>query len=63
MLRGQGEQTGDAQRDPGRNGLGLDPERDPGHHDDQTGGDVSVEKVVAQATPELEDHLKAGEIA
>ena len=63
MLRGEREQRCDPQGDPGRHRLGLDPEGDPGHHHDQAGGDVRVEEVVAQVTPELEDHLQAGEIA
>ena len=63
MLRGQREERGDAERDPGRHRLRLDPERDPGHHDDQAGGDVGVEEVVAQVPTELEDHLQAREVA
>ena len=63
VLRREGEQTGDPQGDPGGHGLGLDPERDPGHDDDQTGGDVGVEQVVAESTLEHEDDLEAGELS
>ena len=63
MLRGQREQRCDAQRDPGRHRLRPHPERDPGHDDDQTRGDVRVEEVVAQAPLEREHHLDAGEVA
>ena len=63
MLRAESEQTGHPQRDSGWHRLWLDPEWDPGHDDDQTGGDVRVEEVVAQATLEHEHHLQAGELA
>ena len=63
MLRAEGEEAGDPQRDPGWHGLRLDPERDPGHDDDEAGGDVGVEEVVAEATLEHEHHLQAGELA
>ena len=48
MLGGQGEEGGDPQGDPGRHRLGLYPEADPGHHDDQAGGDVGVEHEVPE---------------
>ena len=62
MLRGESQQGGHSQRYPGRHGLRLDPETDPGHHHDQTGGDVGVEHEVAQPPSELEDHHEAGEV-
>ncbi|GBM74345.1 hypothetical protein AVEN_113380-1 [Araneus ventricosus] len=49
VLGGQGEQGGDAQGDPGGYGVGPNPERDPGHDDDEAGRDVGVEQVVSQA--------------
>ena len=57
MLSGECEQRRDPQGHPGWDGLGLDPEGDPGHHDDQAGRDVGVEKVVAEATAKLEYNL------
>ena len=42
---------------PGRYGLWLDPEGNPGHDDDETGGQVGVEQVVTQPPLELEYHL------
>lgn len=42
------EQRGDSQCDSGRNGLGLDPEGDPRHDNDESGRDVRMEKVVAE---------------
>ena len=57
VLGGEGQQGGHAQGHTGGHGLGLDPETDPGHHHDQTGGDVGVEHEVAQPPPELEHHL------
>ena len=46
VLGGEGQQGGHAQGHTGGHGLGLDPETDPGHHHDQTGGDVGVEHEV-----------------
>ena len=62
MLGGQSEEAGDPQGDPGRYSLGLDPEADPGHDDDQTGRDVSVEQVVAQPPLEHEHNLQTREV-
>ena len=63
VLGGEGQQGRHAQGHTGGHGLGLDPETDPGHHHDQTGGDVSLEHEVAQHPPELEHHHQAGEVA
>ena len=63
MLGGESQQGGHSQRYPGRHGLRLDPETDPGHDDDQTGGDVGVEQVVAQPPLEHKHHLQTGEVA
>ena len=63
MLGGESQQGGHPQCYPGRHGLRLDPETDPGHHHDQTGGDVGVEHEVAQPPSKLEDHHEAGEVA
>ena len=62
VLGGEGQQGGHAQGHTGGHGLGLDPETDPGHHHDQTGGDVGVEHEVAQPPSELEDHHETGEV-
>ena len=48
---------------PGRNSFWLNPERNPRHHDNQTGWNVSVKKVVAQASSKFKDHLQTSEIA
>ena len=50
VLGGESEERGDAQGHPGRDSFRLDPETDPGHHDDETGGDVGVEHEVPGAT-------------
>ena len=63
MLGGESEEAGDAQGDPGGDGLRLDPEADPRHHDDQTSGDVRVEQVVPQTPPKLEYYLETREVA
>lgn len=62
VLGGQGQKTGDSEGDSGWDGFGTDPKRDPGHHDDQGGWDVSVEKVVAETSFQVEDYSKAGEV-
>ena len=62
MLGGESEEGGDSQGDPGRHRLGLDPEADPGHDDDQAGWDVGVEQVVAQPPLEHEDNLQTREV-
>ena len=49
----------------GKNVVSTDlyPEWDPRHDDDETGGQVGVEQVVAQPTLEHEHNLQAGEVA
>lgn len=63
MLRGEREQTGHSEGDSCRNCLGLYPERNPGHDDDQAGGHIRVEQVIPQAALEGEHHLQTGELA
>ena len=41
----------------------LDPERDPGHDDNETGGQVSVKQVITKPPLKLENHLQTGEVA
>ena len=62
VLGGEGQERGHPQRDPGRDSLRLDPEADPGHDDDQAGGDVGVEQVVAQPSFEHEHNLQTREV-
>ena len=52
---------GDSKGDSSRDSFWLDPERDPGHDDDEAGWNVGVEQVVAETPLELEDHLQASE--
>lgn len=59
----EGQQWRHSQSDPGGNRLGFDPERDPGHDDDQRGRYVSVEQVIAQSTAQIEHDLDAREVA
>ena len=63
MLCGESQERCDTQSDSCWHRLGLDPETDPGHHDNQAGGDVGVEHEVAQPSPELELHHQTGEVA
>ena len=62
VLGGEGEEGGDPQRDPGGDRLRFDPEADPGHHHDQTGGYVGVEHEVTQPPPKLELYHQACEV-
>ena len=50
---------GDSQRDPSRDSFWLNPERDPGHDDNQAGWNVGVEEIVTQSSFELKNHLQA----
>ena len=62
VLGGESEEGGHPQRHPGRHRLRLDPEADPGHDDDEAGGDVGVEEVVAQPPLKHEDHLQTRKV-
>ena len=62
MLGGESEEGGDPERDPGGDRLRLNPEADPGHDHDQTGGDIGVEQVVAQPPLEHEHNLQTREV-
>ena len=42
---GQREDRDDGQGHPGRGGLRIDPEADPGEHDDEGGGQVPAQDV------------------
>lgn len=42
---GHGEHRGDAQRDPVRGGLSVEPERDPGDHDQQHTGAIHLSRL------------------
>ena len=46
-LAGDGEESGDAQGHPARHVLHVHPEADPGHDDDEDGGDVGLDQVEA----------------
>ena len=48
MLCGEGQEGGHAQGDACRYGFGLDPEGDPGHHDNQAGWNVGVKHKIPE---------------
>lgn len=48
LLLTQSQQAGDTQRDPGRDGFRLDPERYPGHDYNQGRGYVCMKEMVTQ---------------
>ena len=51
---GHGEHSGHSQTDSGRSGASIQPEADPGDDDDEGGGDVDLDQVVAHGTDELD---------
>ncbi len=61
-LRVDGEEGGDAERDPGHGVVRLEPEGVPRDKDDDEGGDVRVEEEVADQALEGERDLQAGEL-
>ena len=54
-LGGHGEEGGDAERDSGGHGIGVEPEADPGDDDKHAAGDVDGDQVVRELS--LEDQL------
>ena len=59
---GDGEHGHDAERDASWYGVHVDPEGDPGEHDDEHGGDVVLEQEVAILALEEEAGGEAGEV-
>ena len=52
-MRGHCEHSGHAQSHPGGGGPSIEPEADPRYDDDQTGGYVDLNQVVAHGTNKL----------
>ena len=48
LLGRHGQEGGHAQGDPGRHGVGVQPEGDPGHDDQHTAGNVDCQQVVRE---------------
>lgn len=63
VLRVQREQRRDPKRDTGWYGFWFNPERDPRHDNNEASGNVRVEQVVAQTSPERHDNFETREIA
>ena len=63
LLRGHGEQGGDAQGDPGGDSVGVEPEADPGHDDEHAAGHVDCQQVVGELPLEGEVHREAAVLA
>ena len=57
-LRGHGQQSGDAEGDAGRHGVGVQPERHPGHDDQHAARDVDLDQVVGELALEQQVHLQ-----
>ena len=53
-LAGDGEEGRHPQRHPARHVLHVHPEADPGHDDDEDGGDVGLDHVEPNATGQVE---------
>lgn len=62
-LRGHGKHSGDAQCHSGRSRVHIDPKRHPGQDDDQEGGDVHLDQVVAHLALQVEFHFNTGEFS
>ncbi len=58
-LRGHGEQRGDAERDAGRDGVLVEPERDPRDDDEHAARHVDGDQVVGELALEDQLHLQA----
>ena len=58
-LGGHGEEGGDAQRHPGRDGVLVQPEGDPGDNDQHAAGDVDGDEIVGELPLEDQLHLEA----
>lgn len=56
LLGGHGQQCGHTQAHPGRHGVGVQPEADPGHDDKHAAGDVDCQQVVGELSLEGEVH-------
>lgn len=52
-----GEHSGDAQSHSGRGGVHVYPEGDPGKNDNEEGGDIHLDQVVAHLPLQVEAHL------
>ncbi len=52
--RRHGQDGGDAERNPGRRGLPVEPEGNPRDDDDQAGRNVNLDQVVAHRAHELD---------
>ena len=55
---GEGQEGAHAQRHPGRGGLVVDPEGEPGDEDDDDAGDVHGDQEVGQLPGEHQVHLE-----
>ncbi len=58
-LCGHGEEGGDAEGHPGRDGVRVQPERDPGDDDQHAAGHVDGDEVVRELPLEHEIHRQA----
>ena len=58
VLGGQSQQAGHPQRHPGRGGLVVDPEGEPGDDDDDEAGDVHGHQEVGQLPGEDQVNLE-----
>ena len=52
-LAGDGEESGDAERGPARDGVDVHPEGDPRDNHDQDGGDVRLDHVEPHRTTQV----------
>lgn len=60
-LGGHRKHSGDAQSHSGGSCVHIDPKRHPGEDDNEQGGNVHLDEVVAHLTLQMEFNLNAGE--
>lgn len=60
-MGGHGKHSGDAKSHSGRRSIHVDPKRHPREDDNQKGGDVHLDQIVAHLALEMEFNFNAGE--
>lgn len=62
-LGADGEERGHPEGHPGGNGVHVQPEAHPRHHDDERCREVRLHQVVAHVAPQLEHRLETAVVA
>lgn len=59
---GEGKECGDSEGHTAGDSIGVKPEGDPGYDDDEDGGNVGLQDMVAILTPQVKGHLEGTEV-